>query len=419
MDTKRAVSSVPLWRKYWYLIPVLLLIWGAYMLKSTLGNASFFVEKNELVTAKVEQGNFRVDVRATGLLKPLNIRWVSAQVSGRVEQVFVKAGAQVKQGDILVQLSNPDIYRELEKARWELEANKAESHSAYVALESQLVDLENSVLAAEYSYQAAKLKLDAETSLMEQGNATVSALDYQKSQLAVKQQAQHLKAQKQKVVKMKANMAATGVAQKARVGLVENNYQRVKEQVEALSVIASTSGVVQQVSLELGERAQVGDSVALIADQQSLFAELQVQEVRAREIAIGQAVVVDTRTNEISGEVIRIDPAVNAGMVMVDVKLIGTLPDEVRPELTVDGRIEISNIDNTLYVKRPVFAPKNSQINLYKVSDDQHFARKQAVALGQSSVNQIQVLSGLSVGDEVIISDTSNWQEHQEIMINE
>jgi len=280
------------------------------------------------------------------------------------------------------------------------------------------VDLENSIKAAEYNYQSAKLKLDAETELMEQGNATVSALDYQKSQLAVKQQMQHWQAQQQKADKMRANMLATKTAQQARIGLVENNYQRVQEQVNALQVRASTSGVVQQVSLELGERAQVGDSVALIADQASLFAELQVQEVRARDISIGQAVIVDTCTSEIQGRVTRIDPAVNAGMVLVDVALNGQLPTEARPELTVDGKIEISNIEHALYVKRPVFAPRFSEIGLYKLSEDQQFANKQSVNLGQSSVNQIQILSGLSAGDEIIISDTSNWQEHQEIMIN-
>ena len=418
MDIQRAATNKPIWRKYWYVFPAILLLIGTYSLRSFLGDASYIVEKNAIVIAKVEQGDFRVNVRATGVLKPLNIRWVSSQVAGRVEQVFVKAGAKVTAGDMLLQLSNPDLHRELEKARWELAASKAENHAAYVGLESQLVDLENSVISADFSYQSAKLKLDAETLLMEQGNATVSALDYQKSQLAVKQQMQYWQAQQQKLAKMHINMTATKTAQQARIGLVENNYQRMQAQVAALQVKASTTGVVQQVSLQLGQRAQVGDNVALVADQQSLFAELQVQEVRARDIVLGQLVTVDTRTSEIFGEVIRIDPAVTAGMVLVDVQLTSVLPNEARPELTVDGLIEISNIRNALYVKRPVFAPRHSDIDLYKLSSDQQFASKRSVSLGQSSVNKIQILTGLMVGDEIIISDASNWQEHQEIMIN-
>jgi multidrug resistance efflux pump len=418
MDTQRIKPTQTLWKKYWYLLPMILLIFFTWKLSHLFGDASYIVDHGKLVTAKVEQGIFQVNVRATGVLKPLNTRWISAQVSGRVEQIFVKAGAKVNQGDILVKLSNPELNRELEKMRWELLANKAESHAAYIALESQLVDIENNVVAANYNYQSAKLKLDAESALMEQGNATVSALDYQKSQLAVKQQHQYWLAQQQKVEKMKVSMQATKQAQKARLGLVENNYQRVQEQVNALQVRAFTSGVVQQTSLELGERAQVGDSVALVADQQALFAELQVQEVRVRDIALGQSVIIDTRTSEIVGEVIRIDPAVNAGMVMVDIKLFDELPAEARPELTVDGLIEVNHIDNALFVKRPVYAPRDSKIGLYIISPDQQFANKQTVQLGKSSVNKIQIVSGLGVGDEIIISDTSDWQEHQEILIN-
>ncbi|NQZ81523.1 MAG: HlyD family efflux transporter periplasmic adaptor subunit [Colwellia sp.] len=418
MDTIRAREKTPIWRKYWYLAVGVVLIFSTYFFKSMVGSASFIVVKDELVIATVKQGNFRVNVRASGVLKPENIRWVSSQVSGRVEQAFVKAGAIVSKGQILMQLSNPELHRELEQARWEFKAKKAENHAAFVALESQLLDLKNSVVEADYSYQGSKLKLDAETQLFEQKNGTVSALDYQRSKLEVKQKIQYWQSQKQKVVKMDANLLATKTAQQARLGLVENNYLRIKDQVASLAIKATTDGVVQQVSLVLGEQTQVGGSVALIADQKSLFAELQVQEIKISDIVLGQTVVVDTRTSKITGEVIRIDPAVNAGMVQVDVKLTSALPNEARPDLTVDGLIEISNIDNALYVKRPVFAPKHSKAGLFRLTKDQQFAQKQTVALGQSSVNQIQILSGLSVGDEVIISDTSDWQEHQEIMIN-
>jgi len=418
MDIQREIKQTPLWRKYWYVLVVILLAFGTYQLKSVMGNASFIVKQNELVTAKVEQGRFQVNVRATGVLKPVNIRWVSAQVSGRVEQAFVKAGALVSKGQLLIQLSNPELHRELEKSRWEFEAKKAENHAAFVALESQFLDLENSVVEANYSYQSSKLKLDAETQLIEQKNATVSALDYRRSQLTVKQKKQYWISQQQKVKKMRTNLEATKTAQQARLGLVENNYQRMKDQVSSLSVKATTSGVVQKVSLVLGEQVQVGGSVALIADQRSLFAELQVQEIKVADISIGQTVVVDTRSNTIYGEVIRIDPAVNAGMVQIDVQLNSELPNEARPDLTVDGMIEISNIADALYVKRPVFAPRYSDAGLYKLINNKEFAQKQNVKLGQSSVNQIQILSGLQVGDEIIISDTSGWQEHQEVMIN-
>ncbi|MFT5023410.1 MAG: HlyD family secretion protein, partial [Colwellia sp.] len=348
MDIQREKKIIPLWRKYWYVPVVLMLAFATYKLKSVMGDASFIVKQNELVTAVVEQGRFQVNVRATGVLKPVYIRWVSAQVSGRVEQAFVKAGAHVIKGQMLMQLSNPELHRELEKARWEFEAKKAENYAAYIALESQLLDLENSVVEADYSYQISKLKLDAETQLIAQKNATVSALDYQHSQLTVKQQNQYWLSQKQKVEKMKASLLASKTAQQARLGLVENNYQRIKDQVDALAVKTTTNGVVQQVSLALGEQVQVGGSVALIADQRSLFAELQVQENKVSDIALGQAVIVDTRSNKIFGKVIRIDPAVNTGMVQIDVQLNSELPNDARPDLTVDGLIEVSDIADTL-----------------------------------------------------------------------
>jgi len=418
MDTIIQVAAKPWWKKYWFVIPVFVLLGGTYFLKNTLGSASYIVESNKLVIATVEQGSFVVNVRATGLLKPEDIRWVSAQVAGRVEQAFVKAGAHVKKGQVLMQLSNPELHRELEKSRWEFQATKAEHHASYVTLESQLLDLKNSVVAADYNYQGLKLKLDAETQLFVQKNATVSALDYQRSQLAVKQQMQYWQSQKQKVEKMQANLTATKIAQQARLGLVENNYLRVKDQVDSLEVKATTNGIVQHVSLVLGEQTQVGGSVVLIADHTSLFAELQVQELQVSDISLGQTVVIDTRTSEIYGEVLRIDPAVNSGMVQVDVRLTSKLPNEARPDLTVDGLIEVSNIADALYVKRPVYAPKYSSAGLYQLTNDQQFANKKRVKLGQSSVNKIQILSGLNAGDEIIISDTSGWQEHNEIMIN-
>ncbi len=418
MDIKRHAQQKTSWRKWLIAFAVVFIAIGAYTFKNYFGDASYFIDRDKLVTATVELGSFQVNVRATGLLKPAEIRWIASQVSGRVEQVLVKPGAYVKQGQLLVELSNPELLRELEKVMWELAAIKADNHAAYVSMESQIVDLENMVLAAEYDYQSAKLKLDAETQLIAQGNATVSQLDYKKSQLAVKQQLQFWRGQQKKLKQMASKLAATQTAQQARVELIENNYQHFQEQVALLKVRALQDGVIQQVSLELGEQTTVGRSVALIANQQKLFAELLVPEVRIQDILIGQKVTLDTRNNEIVGEISRIDPAVEGGMVKVDVKLSGVLPPNARPELTVDALIEVNHIEETLYVKRPMFAPKFSTTGLYKLIEQGNLAQKIPVQLGHSSVNQIQIKSGLSLGDEIIISDTTNWQDHQTILIN-
>lgn len=242
MDIQRDVKPKPLWRRFWYVLPMILLAGATVMAKRTLGDASHIVMRDEIQWATVEQGNFRVDIRGIGVLKPQDLRWVSTQVTGRVEQVMVKAGAQVKSGQPMMQLSNPELHRQLETARWEVEATKAEANAAYVMLESQLVDLENSVLEAQLEYQSTKLKLDAETELMSRRGGIISKLDYERTKLSVEQQLQRWQAQQQRVLKMKTNLQATKNAQIARLGLVENNYQRFTDQVAGLTVRSTTDG---------------------------------------------------------------------------------------------------------------------------------------------------------------------------------
>ncbi len=418
MDIQRDIQPRPLWRRYWAVAPIALLVIGVVLVRQMVGDASHIIQKDQIQTATVERGNFQVDVRGVGVLKPKDLRWVSSQVTGRAEEVWVKPGAEVREGQALMRLSNPELHRELEKARWELEARRAEGHAARVMLESQMVDLQNSVVEAEFEYLSTKLKLDAETELLEKKGALISRLDYERSKLSVAQQHQRWLAQQQRVVKMQANIEASETALQARLGQVENNYQRIGDQVDNLTVTSTTEGVVQQVSLALGQHATSGASVALIASQQSLIAELQVQELQIRDIVVGQPVIIDTRSSQIRGQVIRIAPGVTAGMVQVDVELLDALPSEARPDLNVEGKIQISNIQDALYVRRPAFAPRYTSSNLYRLSTDEKFAEKTLVELGQSSVNLIQIVSGLAAGDTIIISDTSAWQQHANVLIN-
>jgi multidrug resistance efflux pump len=418
VDFKREVRKKSLLRRYWYLFLIVGFIFLAITMKSSLGGASYILDKGDLQLAKVERGDFQVNVRGLGVLKPRNIHWASTQVSGRVEQLLVKPGTKVVSGDTLAILSNPQLLSNLESARWELEATKAESYAAYVSMESQLVDLENAASAAHYNYLGTKLQLDAESDLLSHGNGSISKLDYERTKLSVEQQKQEWRAQQLRVAKMQDRLKAMKESQQARLGMMESHYQRVIQQVEHLAVVATSDGIVQQVTLTLGQQASIGTGVALIADQTSLIAEVQVQELQIREVVIGQPVLIDTRKSQIAGVVSRIDPAVNSGVVQVDVSLLDTLPPEARPDLNIEALIEISHLKDTLYVKRPAFAAKFSNKALYQLSKDGAFAKKQWVKLGQSSVNRIQVLSGLTIGDTIIISDTSDWEGHSEILIH-
>jgi HlyD family secretion protein len=418
MDIKRQLDKKPLWRRFWYVLPLCLALLAVGWFFNRLSHASLLVDKDTIVTALVEQGRFVVNVSAVGVLKPSEIRWVSTLVAGKVEQVLIKPGTPVTKGQTLIQLSNPELAQELDKTRWEESATAASQHAELVSLESTLVDLDNAVIAAEYDYQAAKLKLDAEAQLMALGNATVSRLDYQRTQLAVKQQQQYWQAQAQKAEKMRARIDATQIAHAAKLGQIQSHLQRIQSQVEALAVKAERDGVVQQVSLQLGEQAPLGSSAVLVADQHHLYALLRVPEAKIQDIVLGQTVQVETRNSRIQGKVSRIDPVVNNGMVEIDVVLSGSLPQEARPELSVNALVEISNIDSALYVKRPMFAPNNSTISVYKLSAGKQYADRVNVTLGQTSAYTIEVITGLSAGDEVVISDTNDWQDHKRILLN-
>ncbi|MGX5173587.1 efflux RND transporter periplasmic adaptor subunit [Aliikangiella sp. IMCC44653] len=418
MDIKRELRAKPAWKKYWYIAPISLLISLAVWGKSFLGDSSFVIEKDKIQIAKIEKGQFKVEVRAIGVLKPSEVLLVPTLSSGRVEQILVKPGTNVEKGQTLVKLSNPETLRELDKAQWEFQATKAEMQASIVALESQLVDLENAVDDAEYNYKSAKLKLDAESALINQGNASISKLDFQRTQLSVDRQMQRWQAQKKRKQKMIDNVNANKVAQQARLELAESKYKSVQQQLENLTVKSSMAGVVQKADLVLGQQLNIGASVATIASKDSLYAQLQVQELQIKDIQLGQQVIIDTRSSEIKGLVTRIDPSANAGLVQIDVELSSKLPGEARPELNVEGRIVTAQIENALYVKRPAFAPTNSQVTLFRVSDDHQFAYKERVQLGLSSVTHIQVLSGLDNGDSIITSDITDFQQHKQVLIN-
>lgn len=418
MDIQREPMPISRWRKYWYLIPMILLIVALIWARSFFGDTAYLVEKQTLRLAQIERGPFTVEIRGTGTLKPQQVRWISSQVAGRVEQLFVKPGTYVESGDPLLQLSNPQLNRELEQAQWELKATRAENQASRVALESQLLELENQVEEARFQYNSTKLKLDAEKELMAQGRGSISKIEFQRTQLAVKQQYQRWQGQVRRLEKMRENMASNLIAQAARLELIENNYQQKKQLVENLTVKASNSGVVQNLSLELGQQMAVGSSVGTIANQSDLYAELSVQELQIKDIALGHKVIVDTRSSNIAGRVTRIDPAVKSGMVTIDVALTDALPAEARPDLNVEGRIIIRDIDDTLFVKRPAYAPANAKLKVFRLTDNQMFADLTAVETGLSSVSQIEIKSGLKPGDTIIISDISKWQNHSRIMLN-
>jgi multidrug resistance efflux pump len=413
--TKQKSSLI---KRYWQWAIVMLIIVFTINYLWFLGQADFVIDKDIVVYDQVKRGDFTVSVRGTGLLIPDNIQWLSANVEARVERIVVKAGKLVKKGELIVELSNPQLVQLLEETQWELEAKEAESKAAKVEQMSALLIQKAMMLNAQLNYESSKLKQEAHTELFHKSTGAVSKIDYEQTRLETIQLKQRWEIQQDVLTSMKENVQAQDNARSARLKKMKKTLERAQQQVNSLMIVASIDSVVQEVPVEPGQRIPMGANIAKLAQQDSLIAELQVPELQIRNVVIGQRVIIDTRNNKVAGEVSRVDPAVVNGNVQVDVKFVGDLPKDARPDLTVDGEIKIAELTDTLYVNRPIFAQSQSSTALYKISDDGDFAERISAKLGQGSVNQIQILEGLNVGDKIIISDPSSWENYQKIRID-
>jgi HlyD family secretion protein len=361
----------------------------------------------------VRQGEMLRQVRGPGTLVPREIRWIAAQSAGRVERVLVRAGAVVEPDTILAELSNPDLMREAEEARYELEAAKAELTELELNLRSEELDQKAAVASARAAYEGARLQAEAERAA-----GVVAELTVRRSELLAEQLKTSLDIEVERLNQFGATVAAQLAARRARLAQDQNAHERVREQVEALGIRAGLGGVVQQVLIEEGEQVQLGANVARVARPDELQAELRVPETQARDVVVGQHVAVDTRNGIVDGKVIRIDPAVLEGTVQVDVELTGKLPRGARPDLSVDGTIEIERLANAVHTGRPAYGQPNSTITLFKIVEEGDYAVRVPVELGRTSVNAVEIVQGLLPGDEVILSDTSAWDDNDRIRLN-
>ena len=416
MDIVRKPKKSPLQRIRWPLLSLL----GTgvlYVLSQQVISSDFSTERSKLLIAEVEQGDFTIKVRGPGVLTPKDIRWIASSVEGRVERVLVKPGANVKAGDLLIELTNPLLERRLEETRWELEAQDAETKASLVALESQLLDQKSKVFNAKLDFETVEMRLKAETELFTNGAQAVSKLDYEKTKLQSQQGRQRWQIEQQRAQKMQENVAAQRNALTARLNKMRKTLQSMEEQVENLKVRASIDSVVQDVAIEAGQQVIMGSNIAKLARQDELIAELQIPELAIRDVALGQQVTIDTRNNQIIGQVLRIAPAVNNGSVQVDVALNEPLPADARPDLSVDGEILVAKLDNTLFVRRPSFAQSNRTAKIFKLAHDEDSAQRISVEFGRGSVQKIQVSKGLQAGDKIIISQNDEIQRFEQISL--
>jgi len=380
--------------------------------------STYAVNSNTLLTDKVQQGELYISVRGIGVLVPKDIRWVATNVEGRVERILIKAGALVKTGDLLMELSNPQLEQRLEETRWELDEMEAETTALEVSLESELLDQEAAVINEKLNHERALLTLNAQKTLLEQGVVAVSHIDHEEIKIDVTQFKQRWELEIKRLVKRRENLAAQRLAAQARLNRMRKILQRAQEQVDGLHVKATMDSIVQEMPMELGQQVSSGTNLARLARSGEFIAELRIPEKLINEVVIGQSVTVDTRTSKISGKIKRIDPAVINGSVQVDVELTSDIPKEARPDLTVEGEIDIARIDNALFVQRPMFAKSFGETQIYLVDRDGGTANRHDVIFGQTSTKYIEIKSGLAVGQNIIVSDVSSFEEHQQIKIN-
>ncbi|MCO7226514.1 efflux RND transporter periplasmic adaptor subunit [Pleionea sp. CnH1-48] len=384
------------------------------MMKLTLHS----VDANTFRTATVQRGDLKIKVSAPGILAPRDVRWVASSVEGKVERILVKPGAKVTEGDLIVELLNPELTQQVQELRWELEAMEAGTRALKERQDTRLLDMEAQVLTNQMEYNKEKIRLDAEAKLIEGGNSTISKLDYESRRLTVAQMEKTLEMDTARSQQLKTTLKAEYEAQIALLNRLRNRLKRAEFQLASLNVKAPVSGVLQAMPLELGQRISLGDSVAKFSRQGDLLAELNVPEFSVNDISIGQRVSIDTRFSQIDGRVIRIDPAVVDGTVQVDVELLSELPSESRPDLSIDGEIFITERTSTLYVRRPTFSQANQKMRVFKLDSERSYAEQTEVHFGVSSSVNIEVLGGVTEGDVIIVSEVSNFERHKKVAIN-
>ena len=385
---------------------------------SRLEPAAPRVDRDTIYLDTVQRGPMVRQVRGTGTLVPEQIRWIPATTDGTVERIVIRPGALVAPDTVILELSNPELEQSALEARLNLEAAEARYSNRQVEVERELLN-QRATLAAlattEAQLRTARLQADADGQLFTQG--LVASLQLQQSQSAEQEYETRYALERERLQMATDTVEAQLAVEQAEVDRLRTLFELRRQQVDDLRVRAGMPGVLQQVPLEEGQRITTGTNLARVGDPAVLKAELRIAETQAKDIQIGQTAAIDTRNGVIPGHVTRIDPAVENGTVTVDVALDGELPGGARPDLTVDGTIELERMDDVLFVGRPVFGQEESVVSLFRVEEDGMHASRTRVSLGRASVNTIEVLDGLRPGDRVVLSDMSTWDQFDRVRI--
>jgi HlyD family secretion protein len=374
------------------------------------------VAREQLYLDEVKQGTLERKVRGPGVLQPREARWLATRVDARVDRVLVRAGETVEPDTVIVQLSNPEVQRSADAAALEVAAARAEYAAARLELESQRLDRRSSLAEARATAESAKLQAEAEQRAYATG--AVSQLQYSRSRILAEQLGERARIEEQRLAALDSAVNAQLEARHARLRQLERALEERRLAADSLSVKAGISGVVQSVPVQEGQQLAPGANVARVAKPDTLYAELRIPELDARDLAPGQPASIDMRDRIVRGHVVRVDPAVTAGAVRVEIDFDETLPSQARADLSVDGTVAIETLKDVRYVGRPVGAQSESTMTVFRAKPGASVAERVPVKFGKASVNQIVVLEGLEPGDIVALADTTQWSGKDRLVID-
>jgi len=400
------------------LIPVGYYVGIPFVFKGRLKPAAPGVELSTLWPDTVRRGPMIRDVRGLGTLVPEDTLLIPAQTDGRIEKILIKPGTPVRADSVILIMTNQELQTDLMSAEYTLKAAQAAYTDLRVTLEKQGLDLKATAAQVSADYHSAQLKAERDDALVKEG--LVAPVDAKISDVTAQELSTRNQIEEKRLSINQESVEAQLAAAKVKVDQLEAQLKLKQHQVEELKVRAGTDGMLQAlpIPVEEGQKVLAGTALGKVAQPSHLKAELKIAETQAKDVTIGQPAVIDTRNGLVKGSVSRIDPAVLNGTVTVDCRLEGPLPQGARPDLSVDGTIQLEKLDDVVFMGRPVFGQAESKVSLFKMEPDGKYANRVQVTLGRASVNTIEVRAGLNVGDRVILSDMSAWDNYERIKLN-
>lgn len=382
---------------------------------SRLKPAAPTVEAGTVWKDAVKRGPMLRQVRGLGTLVPEDIRWIPATTAARIEKIILRPGTKVTPDSIIVELSNPQLEQELQDAQLKLQSAEASLANLKVQVQNDLLNQRAAGATIEAEYSRAKMQAEMNNSLAQ--DKLIPEIQRRQSEIDSQQLSIRNEIAKEQLASRADSARAQLAVQQSSVDQARAVLQLKQRQRDELKVRAGIAGILQQVEVQEGQQVAPGTNLVRVANPSRLKAEIKIAETQAKDIQVGQRAEIDTRVGIVAGRVARIDPSVQNGTRTVDVTLEGELPRGAVPDLSVDGNIELERLADVLYMGRPAFGQEQSTVTLFKVDADGTGASRVQVKLGKSSVNAMEVLAGLAVGDSVILSDMSQWDAFDRVRL--